>query len=129
MTRGEGGQANPSCWRTEHVTSGAWRAITLPEVSPSTTRIAMSATRDVTKPVKSVTTLHSSPVTMHRSARLALLCVSFATGSGNLVFVSVGLDGTTANCNPTETQFSAQDVTFAQAHAFLCAFANVAQGH
>ena len=53
---------------------------------------------------------------------------SFATGSGNLVFVSVGLDGTTANCNPTETQFSAQDVTFAQAHSFLCAFANVAPG-
>src|SRR5205823_11441001 len=53
---------------------------------------------------------------------------SFAPGSGNLEFVSVGLDGTTANCNPTETQFSAQDVTFAQAHAFLCAFPSVAPG-
>jgi hypothetical protein len=52
---------------------------------------------------------------------------SFAPGSGNLVFVAVGLDGTTANCNPTETQFSAQDVSFAQAHAFLCAF-NVSPG-
>ena len=53
---------------------------------------------------------------------------SFAAGSGNLVFVAVGLDGTTANCNPTETQFSAQDVTFAQAHAFLCAFPSVSPG-
>jgi len=53
---------------------------------------------------------------------------SFAPSSGNLEFVSVGLDGTTANCNPTETQFSAQDATFAQAHAFLCAFASVAPG-
>jgi hypothetical protein len=53
---------------------------------------------------------------------------SFAPGSGILEFVSVGLDGTTANCNPTETQFSAQDATFAQAHAFLCAFPSVAPG-
>jgi hypothetical protein len=53
---------------------------------------------------------------------------SFAPGSGNLVLVSVGLDGTSANCNPSETQFSGQDVTFAQAHAYLCAFPSVAPG-
>jgi len=51
---------------------------------------------------------------------------SFASGSGALVFVSVTLDGRL--CNPTETQFSAQDVTFAQAHAFLCAFPSVSPG-
>ena len=51
---------------------------------------------------------------------------SFASGSGSLVFVSVTLDG--GLCNPTETQFSAQDVTFAQAHGFLCAFPSIAPG-
>jgi hypothetical protein len=51
---------------------------------------------------------------------------SFAPGSGVLEFVTVRLDGT--SCNPTETQFSAQDNTFAQAHAFLCAFPSVSPG-
>jgi hypothetical protein len=51
---------------------------------------------------------------------------SFAPGSGVLEFVSVTLDGN--SCNPTETQFSAQDSTFAEAHAFLCAFPSVAPG-
>jgi hypothetical protein len=51
---------------------------------------------------------------------------AFAQGSGVVEFVRVTLDGNT--CNPTETQYVAESGTLADAHAFLCAFANVSPG-
>ena len=95
-------------------------------ITNDTTGLSTASTAYVAVPgmTKSVAVGGSAPtcLVVHVAA------FSFATGSGNLVFVSVGLDGTTANCNPTETQFSAQDVTFAQAHAYLCAFPSVSPG-
>jgi hypothetical protein len=51
---------------------------------------------------------------------------AFAPGSGHVQFVRVLLDGIA--CNPIEAQFAAESGTLADAHAFLCAFANVAPG-
>ena len=51
---------------------------------------------------------------------------AFAQGAGKLEFVSVTLDG--AQGNPSETQFAAEDGTFAVAHAALFAFPGVSPG-
>jgi hypothetical protein len=50
----------------------------------------------------------------------------FAPGAGHVQFVRVTLDGTA--CNPSETQFAAEDGTLASAHAYTCAFAGIAPG-
>jgi hypothetical protein len=88
----------------------------------------LSTTSTAYVAVPSMTKTISIPGTANTCVVVHAAAFSFAPGSGNLEFVSVGLDGTTANCNPSETQFSAQDTTFAQAHAFLCAFPSVSPG-
>jgi len=95
-------------------------------ITNDTTGLSTASTAYVAVPGMSKTI--TIPGSVSTCVVVHVAAFSFASGSGNLVFVAVGLDGTTANCNPSETQFSAQDVTFAQAHAYLCAFPSVSPG-
>jgi len=77
-------------------------------------------------PVPGMTTTISIAGTASTCIVVNAAAFAFAQGAGHLEYVSVTLDGNL--CNPTETQFAAEDSSLARAHAFLCAFPSVTPG-